>query len=166
MGLSSGKRDRIRERERNRGFQGWSPHSFHGVAGKLPNPVDRGKKHEAGAKAQVCFVVLGTTTQAAEKGQEAGENQEEHPSGAKALTHFAAVTARLKSCPDSPCCSGRVFPQAVKSCPDTFCLPEGDLPQPVKPGAVPKPAQNRATTVFPHTVRPARQRIRACRGGS
>jgi hypothetical protein len=37
--------------------------------------------------------------QAAEKGIDLKEEVEKHPSGAKALVDFAAVMARLKSCP-------------------------------------------------------------------
>jgi hypothetical protein len=37
-----------------------------------------------------------------------------HPSGAKALVNFAALAARLKSCPDTSCGPRRVFPQPEK----------------------------------------------------
>jgi hypothetical protein len=43
--------------------------------------------------------IIGTTKEAAEKGRMKGENPEKHPSGAKALVDFAALTARLKPCP-------------------------------------------------------------------
>jgi hypothetical protein len=39
--------------------------------------------------------------QAAEKGQMMNEKPEKRPSGAEAHEHFAASTARLKSCPDA-----------------------------------------------------------------
>ncbi len=48
-----------------------------------------------------------------------GDIPEELTAGAKAQDSLDVSAARLKSCPDASCDSGRVFPHSVKSCPDT-----------------------------------------------
>jgi hypothetical protein len=53
------------------------------------------------------------------------EEPEKHPSGAKALVDFAAVMARLKSCPFKTAAQPEFFPQPVK--PHSFhCIYTGD----------------------------------------
>jgi hypothetical protein len=54
----------------------------------------------------------GTTLEAAEKLGVSGEIGEKHPAGAKARVHFAALTARLKSCPDAYGSSDKSFSAA------------------------------------------------------
>jgi tRNA modification GTPase len=53
--------------------------------------------------------------QSAENGETAREIPEEHPSGAKAHVDFAALTARLKSCPDAFGGSDKSFSAACKA---------------------------------------------------
>jgi hypothetical protein len=62
-------------------------------------------------------VCPGTTSQAAEKLGVSGEIGEKHPSGAKAHVHFAALTARLKSCPDAYGSSDKSFSAACSVVP-------------------------------------------------
>jgi thiamine-monophosphate kinase len=54
---------------------------------------------------------------AAEKIRILGEIGEEHPSGAKAQVDFAALSARLKSCPDAYCGSDKSFSAACEAQP-------------------------------------------------
>jgi hypothetical protein len=76
------------------------------------------EKHASGAK------------QAAEKLGVSGEIGEKHPSGAKAHAHFAALTARLKSCPDAYGSSDKSFSAACKARVDSIGFMPGINPRP------------------------------------
>ena len=61
--------------------------------------------------------ICGPTKGAAERAERLVKVKRNHPSAAKAGTHFAAFAARLKSCPFKTSPEQSVFPQPLKSCP-------------------------------------------------
>ncbi|MGA7339064.1 MAG: penicillin acylase family protein, partial [Terracidiphilus sp.] len=61
---------------------------------------------------------------ASEAGRKIEASQEmggDHPTGAEARAHLAALSARLKSCPDASCPIREAFPKTDGACPDISC---------------------------------------------